>query len=104
LLKILKKFRPFILGKHAQVKVPLPTVKKFLSQAHLSRKFAHWLTKIQEHDFMITTSNSINGFDLALYLAQHPKLGYPSKNNEDAFSTLFLIEYGNIDLATHPQY
>jgi hypothetical protein len=52
----------------------------------------------------ITTSNTIKGRDLALHLSQHPKLGYYSENNEDALPALFLIEYGNIDLASHPWY
>jgi hypothetical protein len=104
LVKAIEKFHHFILGKHTQVKVPLPAVKFFLSQTHLSGKLAHWLAKIQEHDFTITTSNTIKGHDLALHLAQHPEPGYSSKNNEDALSALFLIEYGNLDLATHPWY
>jgi hypothetical protein len=55
LVKAIEKFRHFILGKHTQVKVPLPAVKFLLSQTHLSGKLAHWLAKIQEHDLMITT-------------------------------------------------
>jgi hypothetical protein len=104
LVKAIEKFCHFILGKHTQVKVPLPAVKFFLSQTHLSGKLAHWLAKIQEHDFMITTSNTIKGHDLALHLAQHPEPGISSENNEDALSALFLIEYENIDLAAHPLY
>jgi len=75
-----------------------------LSQSHLCRNISHWLAKIQEHDFTFTTSNTIKGFDLAQYMAQHPEPGYSSKNNEDALSTLFLIKYGNLDIASHPWY
>jgi hypothetical protein len=53
---------------------------------------------------MITTYNTIKGCDLVLHLAQHPDLRYSSENNEDALSTLFLIEYGNLDLVAHPWY
>jgi hypothetical protein len=104
LVKTIEKFCHFILGKHTQVKVPLPAVNFFLSQTHLSRKLAHWLAKIQEHDFTITTSNAIKGRDLALPLTQHPEPGYSSENNEDTLSTLFPIGYGNLDLAAHPWY
>jgi len=75
-----------------------------LSKAHLFGKLAHWLAKIQEHDFMITTSNTIKGRDLALPVAQHIELGYSYENNEYALSKLFLIEYENLDLATHRWY
>jgi hypothetical protein len=104
LVKAIEKFRHFILGKHTEVKVPLPAVKFLLSQTHLSGKLAHWLAKIQEHDFMITTSNTIKGCDLALHLAQHPEPGYTFENNDVALSALFLIEYENLDLAGHPWY
>jgi hypothetical protein len=46
LIKVVEKFLHFILGKHALVKVPLPTVKFFLSQTYLSGKLAHCLAKI----------------------------------------------------------
>jgi hypothetical protein len=46
LVKVVEKFRHFILGKHMLVKVPLPTVKFFLSQTYLSKKLAHWIAKI----------------------------------------------------------
>ena len=59
LVKAIEKFRYFILGKHTQVKVPLPTIKFLLSQTYLSRKLAHWLSKIQKHDLAITTSKKI---------------------------------------------
>jgi hypothetical protein len=58
LVKAIEKFHHYILGKHTQVKVPLPSVKFFLSQTHLSGKLAHSLAKIQEHDFTITTSHT----------------------------------------------
>jgi hypothetical protein len=73
LVKANEKFHHFILGKNTHVKSPFPAVKFFLLQTHLSRKLTHWLAKIQEHDFTITTSNTIKGCDLALHLAQHPK-------------------------------
>jgi hypothetical protein len=47
LVKAIKKFRHFILGKHTQVKVPLPTVNFFLSQTHLSGKISHWISKFK---------------------------------------------------------
>jgi len=53
---------------------------------------------------VITTYNTINGCDLVLHLAQHPDPRYSFENNEDALSTLFLIEYGNLDLVAHPWY
>jgi hypothetical protein len=46
LVKVVEKFRHFILGKHTLVKVPLPAVKFFLSQTYLSRKLAHWVANI----------------------------------------------------------
>jgi hypothetical protein len=46
LVKVVEKFRHFILGKHTLVKVPLPAVKFLLSQTDLSGKLAHWLAKI----------------------------------------------------------
>jgi hypothetical protein len=71
LVKAVEKFHHFILGKHTQVKVPLPVVKFFLSWTYLSGKIPHWLAKIQEHDLTIMTSKTIKGRDLALHLAQH---------------------------------
>jgi hypothetical protein len=71
LVKVVEKFLHFILGKHTLVKVPLPTVKFFLSQNYLSGKLVHWLAKIQEHDLTIMTYNTTKGHDLALHLAQH---------------------------------
>jgi hypothetical protein len=61
LVKAIEKFLHFILGKHTQVKVPLPAVKFLLSQTYLSGKLAHWLAKIQEHDLTIMTSKMIKG-------------------------------------------
>jgi hypothetical protein len=46
LLKAVEKFHHSILGKHTLVKVPLPTVKFFLSLTYFSGKLAHWLAKI----------------------------------------------------------
>jgi hypothetical protein len=46
LVKAIKKFCHFILGKHTQVKVPFFVVKFMLSQTYLSGKLAHWLAKI----------------------------------------------------------
>jgi hypothetical protein len=37
-------------------------------------------------------------------LAQHLEPGVSSKNNEDAFSGLFIVEHANIELAEHPWY
>jgi hypothetical protein len=69
LVKAVEKFRPYILGKHTLVKVPLPAVKFCLSQTYLSGKLAHWLVKIQEHDLNILTYTTIKGHDLSLHLA-----------------------------------
>ena len=55
LVKVVEIFHHFILGKHTLVKFPLPAVKFFLSRTYLSRKLAHWLAKIQEHDLTIVT-------------------------------------------------
>jgi hypothetical protein len=46
LVNDVEKFLHFILGKHALVKVPLPTVKFFLSRTYLSGNLAHCLAKI----------------------------------------------------------
>jgi hypothetical protein len=61
LVKAIEKFHHFILGKHTQVKVPLPAVKFLLSKTYLLGKFVHWLAKIQEHDLKIMTSKTIKG-------------------------------------------
>jgi hypothetical protein len=73
-------------------------------QIHLSGKLAHWLDKIQEHDFMITNSNTIKGRDLFLHMDQHLEPRYSFENNEVAMSTLFLIKHGNLNLVAHPWY
>jgi len=39
-----------------------------------------------------------------LHLAQHPEQCVSSKNDEDALSTIFLVEHENIDLEKHPWY
>jgi hypothetical protein len=41
LVKAIDFFCNFILGKHTEVKVSLPTIKFLLSQTHLSGKLAH---------------------------------------------------------------
>jgi hypothetical protein len=104
LVKAIEKFHDFVLGKHTEVKFPLHAVKFLLSQTHLSIKLAHCLSKIQEHDFTITTSNTINGHDLALHLGQHHEPGYTFENNNVYLSALSLIEYKNLDLAGYPWY
>jgi hypothetical protein len=99
LVKSIEKNFHFILGKHTQVKVPLPAVKFLLSLNHLSGKLAHWLAKIQEHNLTITTSKTIKGCDLALHLDQQPEPSDSSENDENALSTLFFIENQHLDLA-----
>jgi hypothetical protein len=61
LVKYFEKFHRFILGKHTEIKVPLLAIKFLLSQTLMSSKLSHCLTKIQEHDFTITTMNTIKG-------------------------------------------
>jgi len=68
LFKAIEKFPHFIQGKHTQVKAPLHAVKFLLSQTHLSGKPTHWISKIQEYYFTITTSNTIKRRDLSLHL------------------------------------
>jgi hypothetical protein len=80
LVKAIEKNFHFILGKHTQVRVPFLVVKFLLSQTYFSRKLAHWLAKIQEHDLTIMTSKMIKGQDLSIHLAQHPK---PSEELDD---------------------
>jgi hypothetical protein len=46
LIKAIENNFHFILGKHMQVKVPLPVVKFLLSQNYLLGKLSHWLSKI----------------------------------------------------------
>jgi len=91
LVKSIEKIHHFILGKHTQVKLTLPAIIFFLSQTQILGNITHWLSKIQEHDFMITTSNTIKGRDLASNLAQHPEPDVSS-------------EHENLDLAEHPWY
>jgi hypothetical protein len=45
LVKAIEKFCHFILGKHTQVKVPLPVVKFLLPQTYISGKLAHCLSQ-----------------------------------------------------------
>jgi hypothetical protein len=53
---------------------------------------------------MITTSNTIKGHDLALHLAQHAEPSCITKNDDVSLSSLFLIEYENVDMEDHPWY
>jgi hypothetical protein len=104
-VKVIKKNCHFILGMHNDVKVPFHNVKFLLYQTLMSGKLSHLITKIQECDFTITTTNTIKGHDLALHLAQHVELGCITKN--DVFvslSSMFLIEYENVDMEDHPWY
>jgi hypothetical protein len=104
LVKAIEKFHHFILGKHTQVKVPLPAVKFLLSQTYLSGKLAHWLAKIQEHDLTIMTSKTIKGRDLSLHLAQHPEPSEELDDQDNPLSTLFYIENQNLSISEHPWY
>jgi hypothetical protein len=52
LVKAIEKFHHFIIGKHTQIKVPLPVIKFFISQTYISGKLERWLAKIQDHDFI----------------------------------------------------
>jgi hypothetical protein len=102
LVKAVEKFRHFILGKHTQVKVPLPVVKFFLSQTYLSGNIAHWLANIQEHDLTIMNSKTIKGQDLALHLAQHVEASEEIDKQDNPLSTLFYIESQTLPIAEHP--
>jgi hypothetical protein len=104
LVKVVEKFRHFILGKHTLVKVPLPAVKFFLSQTYLSGKLAHWLAKIQEHDLTIVTSTTIKGRDLALHLAQHVETSEEIDEHDSSLSTLFYIDNQILPVSEHPWY
>jgi hypothetical protein len=104
LVKAIEKFLRFILGKHTLVKVPLPTVKFFISQTYLSRKLAHWLAKIQEHDLTIVTSNTIKGHDLALHLAQHAEISEEIDEHDSSLSTLFYIDNQILPVYEHHWY
>jgi hypothetical protein len=104
LVKSIRKFMHFILGKQTRVRVPLPAIKFLFTQTHLSRKLAHWLAKIQEHDLMITIIKTIKGCDITLHLAQHPELGDSLEEDKNALSTLFYLETLDINLVDHPWY
>jgi hypothetical protein len=104
LVKVVEKFCHYILGKHTLVKVPLPTVKFFLSQTYLSGKIAHWLAKIQEHDLNIVTSSTIKGRDLSLHLSQHAENDEEIEEEDSSLSTLFYIDDQTIPVSEHPWY
>jgi hypothetical protein len=99
-----EKFRQFILGKHALVKVPLPTIKFFLSQTYLSGKLVHCLAKIWEHDLTIMNSKTIKGHDLAIYLDQHAKASEEIDEQDNPLSTLFYIDSQILPVVEHPWY
>jgi hypothetical protein len=86
------------------VKVPLPTVKFFLSQTYLSGNLAHWLSKIQEHDLTIVTSNTIKGRDLSLHLAQHDETSEEIDEHDSSLSTLFYIDNQILPVFEHTWY
>ena len=102
LIKAVENFRHFILGKHTLVKVPLPTVKFFLSRTSLLGKIAHWLAKIQEHDLTVMTYKTIKGRDLALHLAQHAEASEEIDEQDKSLSTLFYIDGQILPVAGHP--
>jgi hypothetical protein len=104
LVKVVEKFLHYILGNHMLVKVPVPTVRFFLSQTYLSRKLAHWLAKIQEHDLNIMTSTTIKGCDLALHLAQHAENGEEIEEEDSSLSFLFYIDDQIVPVSEHPWY
>jgi hypothetical protein len=104
LVKVVEKFRHFILGKHKLVKVPLPVVKFLLSQTYLSGNLAHWLAKIQEHDLTIMTSKTIKGHDLSLHLARYKEASEEIDEQDSSLSTLFYIDSQILPVAEHPWY
>jgi hypothetical protein len=104
LVKAIEKFHHFILGKHTQVKVPLPVVKFLLSKTYLSEKFVHWLAKIQEHDLTIMTSKTIKGRDLSLHLAENSEPSEEIDDQDNPISTLFYIENQNLSISKHLWY
>jgi hypothetical protein len=104
LVKSVEKFRHYILGKHTLVKVPLLAVKFFLSWTYLSRKLAHWLVKIHEHDLNIVNYTTFKGRDLALHLAQHAKNGEEIDEEDSSLSTLFYIDDHILSVFEHPWY
>jgi hypothetical protein len=103
LVKAIEKFH-HILGKNILVKFPLPAVNFFLSQNCLSRKLAHWLAKIQEHDLNIVNSTTIKGRDLALHLAQHAENSGEINEEDSSLSTLFYIDNQILPMSEHPWY
>jgi hypothetical protein len=104
LVKAVEKFRHFILGKNTLVKVSLPTVKFFLSQTYHSGKLAHWISKIQEHDLTIMTSNTIKGRDLSLHLAHHVETSEEIDEHDSSLSTLFYIDNQILPVSEHSWY
>ena len=102
LVNVVEKFLHYILGKNTLVRVPLPTIKFFLSQTYLSGKLAHWLAKIQEHDLNIVTSTTIKGCNLALHLPQHAKNGEEIDEEDSSLSTLFYIDDQILPVSEHP--
>jgi hypothetical protein len=104
LIKVIDKFRHFILGKHTLVKVPLPAVRFLLSRTYLSGKLSHWLAKIQEHDLTIITSNTIKGRDLALHLGQHAEFSEEIDEHDSSLSTLFYIDNQILLMSEHHWY
>jgi hypothetical protein len=104
LVKVVEKFRHFILGKYTLVKFPLPDVIFFISQTYLLVKLSHCLSKIQEHDLTIVTSNTIKGRDLALHLAQHDETTEEIDGKDSSLSTLFYIDNQILPVFEHPWY
>jgi hypothetical protein len=86
------------------VKVPLPSVKVFLSQTYLSWKISHWISNIHEHDLTIMTSNTIKGHDLALHLAQHVETSEEIDEHDSSLSTLFYIDNQILLVSKDPWY
>jgi hypothetical protein len=104
LVKYVKKFFHFILGKHKLVKVPLLVINFLLSHAYLSWKLSHWLAKIQEHDLNIVTSTTIKGCDLALHLSQHAENSEEIDEEDSSLSNLFYIDNQILPVSDHPWY
>lgn len=71
LIKVVEKFRNFILGNHSDVRTPLSAVKFFFSQNLILKEFTHFFAKIKEHNLSIVTTNTIKCQYLALHLAQY---------------------------------
>jgi hypothetical protein len=104
LVKAVEKFHHFTLGKHTLVKVPLPAIKFFLSQTYLLGNLAHWLSKIQENDLTIVTSNTIKGHDLSLHSAQHDETSEGIDELDSSLSTLFYIDNQILLMSKHLWY